>query len=266
MIKTKKEAKEKGYHTVEEWLRKDRVVIQINDGVSVKGSVYYDIDATERLISKLHKPGYKVREDAEPIKEKRAYHGYYFDLYRESDFIPIQKRKEIEPQPIDILAAIFTVNRASKRYRDAAESHYGNKQHGLARHSKELKNYLYCLKDKGIKYAYTNGLISCDGKQGGLYIYTGSGYIFHSPIYPRGIEVEAITAEDDIWVDAKPKTEKYRLKDAIYTLEQLDITGLNQLFYRETFEAPGKEYQPSQRWNGEDDWDDNEDWDNYDDF
>ena len=153
MIKTKKEAKKKGYYTVEEWLRKDRVVTHLNNGVNVKGSTYYDIDATERLISKLRKPGYKVRKDAEPIKEKRAYHGgYYFDLYRESDFIPIQKRKEIEPQPIDILAAIFTVNRASKRYRDAAESHIKQGKCPvflcLARHNDIGAGYwfFYCLR------------------------------------------------------------------------------------------------------------------------
>jgi tellurite resistance protein len=36
---------------------------------------------------------------------------------------------------VDLLAAIFAVNRSAKRYRDAAETHYRERMHGFARTS-----------------------------------------------------------------------------------------------------------------------------------
>jgi hypothetical protein len=260
-IKTKKEAKEKGLRTADEWLKQDRVVTRLN-GVTVKNSIYYDIEDTEQLISANNKPGFKVKDGAEPVKEKRAYNGgYCYGLYKESDFIPVQKRQKIEPQEIDILAAIFTVNRASKRYRDVALNHYNNNRHGLSKYSSSVKKQLYDLKDRGLKYAYYAGLISCVGKQGDLYLYTGQGYVYHSPLYPTNIDIVTLS-EDNISVQSKLKTEKYRLTDAIYTLQQLDTRSIDKYFGRKVYSK--SEYQVDMdychdNWDDED-WDD-EDWD-----
>ena len=58
-------------------------------------------------------------------------------------------------------------------------------------------------------------------QHGGLAVYRGDGYCFHSTLIPVGV---AIAAEDceRIFVEAKPKSVKEpKLRDAAYTLELL---------------------------------------------
>lgn len=270
MIKTKKEAKERGLRTAEEWLKKDRVVVDPANGFNVRDNIYYELVATEQLLSAKGKPGYKVKPGAEPIKQKKSYqNSFYFNLYKESDFIPIRKRTEQAPKQIDLLAAIFTVNRAAKRYRDAASSCYTHKIHGFARANKRKKEDLYLLKDKGIKVAYTAGLLACEGKQGSSYIYQGNGYCFHSYLKPKDLDLATIIeiSPEEVRVESKVKTEKYRLKDAIYTLDVLNTINIDQDFVLEKpdFFSKNKgskyEYSNYDRQNEEnhDNWDD--DWD-----
>lgn len=169
----------------------------------------------------------------EPDEVRRRYGGgeyYLFALARVeraekcSGFArDVAKRnapKEI--RPCDLLAAIFAVNRAAKRWRDTAQKHYQAGSHGLARTAREKKESLYELKDQGIAAAYTAGRINVVERHAGLILYRGEGYCFHSRLEP--MELDEIPEGDSapIEIEAKPKGAKEpRQIDAIAHLEAL---------------------------------------------
>jgi len=114
-------------------------------------------------------------------------------------------RRVQQPQVVDLLAAIFTVNRAAKRCRDAAQSLYQKSArgprrwrsspnlHGLAQARREQKETLYELKDCGIAVAF-NG--------------TATGQV----------------VDEFLKVESKPKGRgEMRLKDAMHTLQKLPV-------------------------------------------
>lgn len=150
-----------------------------------------------------------------------------WDVYGPWQVEPKKKRKELPPAEIDILLAIFTVNRATKRLRDAGQSLYLNKMHGLACSCKNKKTTLYDLKDKGICFALSKDMLEYAGMHGRYSLFTGAGYSFHSTLK---IEQGAATVEtggDPIHIPSKHKTRnEARLKDAVYTLENLPETKL----------------------------------------
>lgn len=221
MFKLKKNAREAGYLTEDEWLKKRRVVKrgEENNYILVKGCKFYQLGVTEAVLSK--KPGFKASPGSRPVRRYDSPYGYSYPVYRESDIVPVRQYNKVEPQLIDLLAAIFTVNRAAKRYRDAAISCYECDEYSLARANKRRKEYLYELKDRGIYQAYADKLVSLVGKHGDFYVYRGNGYVFHSLLRPWKIDDNLPTDDGDIYVARRDKTEKYRLKDAVYTLHQL---------------------------------------------
>lgn len=129
----------------------------------------------------------------------------------------------------NVLAAIFSVNRAAKRYRDAAIRLYKTARqrrsnHGLVKAAKNKKKQLYVLKEQGVIFAFRQSWIDFDGLHGNLAVYRGSGYCFHSPLRPRIAEpAEHSTSDESLFVESKPKgSGELRLKDAVATLEQLN--------------------------------------------
>ncbi len=134
-----------------------------------------------------------------------------------------QAKPQREPVRVDLLAAIFAVNRAAKRQRDAASKQYSHRQHGFARTASETKRHLYVLKDVGIAAAVLDGRLAYAGQHARLAVYRGSGYCFHSTLLPSG---QPQVHDDDsplIMREAKPREAKEALlRDAIFTLEQIE--------------------------------------------
>src|SRR5207244_1765791 len=98
------------------------------------------------------------------------------------------------------------------------------------RHAKEKKELLYMLKDRGIAAAYVAGRLQYLGKHGGLAIYRGEGYCFHSTLEPVGAATAEDTAatETRIFVEAKPRgATEPRLTDAVETLQSLQEPSLD---------------------------------------
>ncbi len=164
-----------------------------------------------------------------------------YSIYRESDTRPKRVANYREPVTVDLLAAIFAVNRAAKRYRDAASAQYWASNHGFARRAKITKTHLYELKDRGISAALQTGRIAYEGTHGGFALYRGEGYCYHSTLSPADavLPVEPLAAA--LRVEAKPRTAKEpRLKDAVATLEALPApVGMVAMPPRERFQERG---------------------------
>ena len=135
----------------------------------------------------------------------------------------VERRKRVpEILPCELLAAIFAVNRAAKRHRDAAKNYHNARLRGLATTAKNRKEYLYVLKDKGIAHAFQLGLISPIEIHGGLCLYRGKGYCFHSTLAPKTVDLPHAENDAPIAVEAHPQgSAEPRQQDAIAKLESL---------------------------------------------
>lgn len=118
--------------------------------------------------------GRALLPDAKPVACFNGLHGEY-DLYEEQATRPKRVARLLEAVPIDLLAAIFTVTRAAKRYRDAASGCYEVGLHAFARCNRERKEKLYALKDCGIAAATKAGRIATMATAGELTVYCGEG-------------------------------------------------------------------------------------------
>jgi hypothetical protein len=229
-IKTKKAAKQAGYSIYrpecDPWLPAEKPSI-------VKGVEFFKEKIPLYNRTEMSLKGLSLRSKATPVKYIRNRYITY-PVYRLEDFIQKRKVTKKEPVIVDILAAIFTINRTAKRYRDAASTCYKKEYHNFARMWKDKKNELYHLKNTGIAYAISNGLITFHSEHGGLILYTGNGYFFHSNLMPEGYTLSQNQDDENIFIEAKNKTKKEaRLKDAIYTLQMLtsisDLVGFKTL-------------------------------------
>lgn len=234
-LKTKKAARAAGYQTLDETLVGYRIPRLCEQPLIVKSTEFWAEDQLEEVLSITagRKRLLTLRRAAQPVAAKfsRRYR-FYFKVYRRSDFKAAVQRLPRAPVAVDLLKAIFTVNRSAKRYRDAASAHYSHRKHAFARAAKETKEALYELKDDGIATAYRLGRIAYVGLAGGLAVYRGEGYCFHSTLIPEGVELTEVDASDPIFVESKARTkDEPRLKDAVFTLEKLDpdFTGFDVL-------------------------------------
>lgn len=230
---TKNAARESGLKTFSEWMQRDyktnrAPLIPVRDAkpLVVKNEEFYSIYQCEDLysVTAAKQVGLKLRKDAEHMLiAHRLINGIAikYPMYRESDFEPTRKVRCIPTKEIDLLSAIYTVNKSTKRYRDAARNAYHNHLWGFASYHKEKKEYLYLLKDKGIAEAYRIDRLSLSHRHGLMAVYTGDGYCFHSWIMPKGISCEP-GEPGQVFIESSPKSRsEARLKDAIYTLEKL---------------------------------------------
>jgi hypothetical protein len=100
--------------------------------------------------------------------------------------------------------------------------HYESERHRSADNAKRKKNELYFLKARGIAAAYQNGRILPIQINGGLCLYQGEGYRFHSTLLPAGADVARNADDATVTIEAKPQGSKEPLqRDAIAVLERL---------------------------------------------
>ncbi len=159
-----------------------------------------------------------------------------YAVYRLDQTVLVQKRTQPRPlvayplTPENVLAAIFSINRSAKRFRDAAQSSYLQGMHGFAKMHRKRKEMLYALKDNGIVHAYRAGFVAADCLHGTLTVYRGGGYCFHSPLRPDDTTFES-NSDELVFIESKPrKVSEMRLRDAIATLEQFpsDLDGFSR--------------------------------------
>jgi len=147
-------------------------------------------------------------------------------FWRREQLVERKQRKivaeKIAATPENIAAAVFAVNRAAKRRRDAASNAYETQSHGFARlHSAEKKK-LYQMKDRGIAWLASEGHLLAEKIHGSLVVWAGLDYRFHSQLKPRGIEL-ARDADGVFRAEAKPaKASHMRIIDAKTLLAMLE--------------------------------------------
>jgi hypothetical protein len=210
------------------------------------------------------KRGFRVGRDAIPHARCSVYSmnlGHLiYDVYREDQVEP--KRRAAPPKQIDILAAVWVINRRAKRCRDLASTHYATGTHGLTAAVKQEKLELYRMKGQALHYLHSEGRLTIVGYHrfpGGNWaeVLHGSAYVFHRPC-PAQASGTAAEIEE---IEAKPRRSKEpRLKDARHTVEEY----LRDRPEVEVFEWPQKALILSTR-----EWEyreDNDSFSGYDDF
>lgn len=229
--------------------------------------------------------GRSVSNGAEPVGNRRTGYGYVADLYSEEQTRPKRRHRPGSPQSADnpetLLAAMFSVNRSAKRYRDAASSCYESAKlysgrwsrrsrsgcHALAQIHSRRKENLYRLKDAALVWAVRRGWLAPVAKHGCLTVYHGHGYCFHSLLVPSDWTPPDTDNTDagaeGVFVEQKPReATDMPLKDAVATLENLPTE--TDGFEREQFPAMPRQPQ-TRRWiydEWDDGWDDEDDeWD-----
>jgi hypothetical protein len=266
--RTKKAAREAGFVAERDLAKQGCREIPRRDAghIVIKGEVFYARADCERLLNKTDARRLKrlVPNGLEPV-EWRSWKYGYFGLWRESDLVPVAKRVTKRPVAIDLLAAVFSVNRSAKRYRNAASCCYASRTHGLAKAARIRKELLYRLKDQGIAEAIRQGRIQFVGRNGTLALYRGEGYCFHSRLLPPGQGDEHSDSDVPVFVEAKPKgTGEARLKDAVHTLEALRTPEGFTLLSLPRYERPIRfDLEPTWEEDGEgwdDDWDEEAEW------
>lgn len=196
------------------------------------------INQTEPVASKTEwaRQGRKISKNAKSVAIKTYYKQYRghikYEVFRKSE--TLQTRKKSEPTPGKnlglerILEAIFAINRAAKRRRDAASSNYEKGNHGFARYQSDEKDSLYTKKEKGILIAISLGLLKFNGLHGNMAVWNGGGYSFHSSLAPKGT---TFNEEQDYHIsEAHPKrTNELRLVDAKATIDALTAPTAEEL-------------------------------------
>lgn len=164
----------------------------------------------------------KLKVNAEPAGYKRA-HSKQWPVYTEDQTEPMRQVKQKPPQKVDVLAAVWTVNRYAKRMRDKAARCYSTRTYSFASDAKCRKEEAYKLKNQVLAHLLNDGVVQVQGYHrfgDDLYAYilAGSGYTFHQPC-PEPENPE--TAECREAIEAKPKSAaECKLKDAMYTIKE----------------------------------------------
>ncbi len=226
-MRTIKQAQQEGLRTEVQWMKSYRRCPKVGARSElIKGRAFFHKDETEELLSKAEgkRRGLKLKQNAEPVHQVyyRRAAGYY-DMYRASDFLPAERKKIHPPAAVDLLCAIFTVNRSAKRYRDTAKRLYGIGCHSLSRAASNKKKRLYVLKDAGIREAYRRGLLRPEAIHGGLAVYRGNGFCFHSTHVPVELREQLPVEADEVvfFRESVPRSStEAKLKDAEFTLSE----------------------------------------------
>ncbi|KIL99557.1 hypothetical protein CCC_04073 [Paramagnetospirillum magnetotacticum MS-1] len=174
--------------------------------------------------------GYEPIPDAIPAKSKWCWSGWG-DWWSANQVRPSGRRRrppvvpvEVEATPENIAKAIFAVNRAAKRRRDAASATYRRKMYGIAREHAFVKRDYYDLKDRGVALLARIGMAEASDLHGGLWVWKVANYRFHSTLSPKGLTIpEAAADQEEFFAEAKPvERGEMRLADAVALLKKLD--------------------------------------------
>lgn len=194
--------------------------------ITVKGKRLARNPETAKSESAWSREAFRVREGEQPhAVVRRQVAG------RETKTYPVYRRDQVEPKrrftpkapvAIDVLAAVWTVNRRTKRLREAAKKHYRRRNHGFAGRSKDEKLELYRLKGQALHYLLAEQRLTVtayhrfpDGNW--AEVLTGEGYTFHRPCADPGREPD----NDIDTIEARPRGRREpRLKDAVHTLRE----------------------------------------------
>lgn len=208
--------------------------------------------------------GRNIKAGSEP---KAHVNGAYvvYGVYSEDQTEPRRRVTVREAEQIDLLAAVWVINRHAKRCRDAARHAYDIDNHGRASGFSARKAKMYDLKSQVLHYLVTEGRLMIGGfhKFGSLWaeVLHGEEYTYHRPCPPPETDIDAKLLDD---VEAKPRGAKEpRLKDALHTIEVY-------LADKEKVEVYQWPRRIRARWHDEewddDDFDEDEEWDDGDDF
>jgi hypothetical protein len=217
MFETIRAAKEAGFRQRKEWEYG-------GEEITVKGRLLVRDPEAALSRTEWSRQGFRVCRDAEPHAHRFAYferggHRHY-PVYREDQVIPKREVSRTEPVRIDVLAAVWVLNRRAKRCRDLAQAYYQRRAHGFARAAKNEKLELYRLKGQALHHLLAEGRLAVAGHHrfaGGHWaeVLRGEGYTFHRPC-PAKSDAAAVELGE---IEAKPRGSKEpRLKDARHTV------------------------------------------------
>jgi hypothetical protein len=219
VFKTIKEALQTGFRQRKDWEYG-------GEEITVKGRLLVRNPKGALSQTEWSKRGYRVRNDAKPHSQRSFYsteRGHLtYDVYREDQVEPKRRVTPMPPKGIDILAAVWVINRRAKRCRELASSHYKSHTHDFAATAKEEKLELYRLKGQALHYLFAEGRLAIVGYHrfrgdNWAEVLAGGGYDFHRPC-PAQV---ANTSKAIDQIEAKPRGSKEpRLKDARYTVEE----------------------------------------------
>lgn len=118
------------------------------------------------------------------------------------------QRTQDSVRNLDVLAALFTLNRRAKRCRDSAQKYYLAGMHGLASTMRKEKERIYRLKGQALHYLIEEGRLGISGFHrfdGGNWseLLVGDGYSFHRPCPAQSGDVQVRDG-----IEAKPKGAK----------------------------------------------------------
>ena len=229
-MRTIRQAEQEGLRTESQWITSNRRCPKVQaQGELIKGRMFFASDDTEPVFSRSEgcRNGLKLIPDAQPVQRVYNRRRSSYFVYRASNFLPVKRKKMRPPTSIDLLWAIFTVNRSAKRYRDAAKRLYNLDRHSLSRIARNKKKRLYVLKDAGIREAFRRGLLRPEAIHSGRAVYRGGGYYFHSSQVPLELK-DKLPNEADAEVFFRESVQKSsaeaKLKDAEFTLSQCNGT------------------------------------------
>lgn len=189
----------------------------------------FPISAVSRLQAngEWEREGKTVKKGEKPLATRSQY-GKQIYLFADWQIRPKRTYKTQSPQLVDLLTAIFTVNRAAKRFRDSASKLWRQDLHALCQIAKQKKIELYKLKNRGIIKALSLGLLSPCAITADLMLeLRGGDFCFHfdwvnfPDVLSRDL-IDVLPKIKSIAVESKPKGKtEAKLKDAIFTLEQI---------------------------------------------
>jgi hypothetical protein len=170
-------------------------------------------------------------------EQPRAYknRGYgCMHLFDEDQVRPLKKAGVPKPAytweeytAVDVARAAFAVNRSAKRHRDAAQSTYRSQLHGFAGQHRARKETAYQLKDRAIAWLAVSGYLSPVALHGGLVLYRGQGFCFHSTLKLREWTPETEDTVPFLKEACPRESGEMRIRDAVALLEKIpDLTSL----------------------------------------
>ena len=198
------------------------------------------------------------------------------------------KAKSPTSKTVDILAALWAINRHAKRCKNAARAHYRHGLHGFAGYIRDTKEKLYSLKGQALEHLVREGRLKRTGHHTFGHgtevlwgeILTGEGYTFHRPCFPpknsstpeaRPMESANSNSEHQFEnnavehlgeIEARPRTCKEpRLKDAERTVREFLSTrphfcSLNWEDIRRAEESEREYLENAEVNDGDFDWED----------
>jgi hypothetical protein len=217
MFETIKAANEAGFRERKKWEYG-------GEEITVKGRLLVRNPREAISKSAWSKQGFCVPRDAEPHSDRFAYFegggNRHYPVYREDQVAPKRQVSPTPPVQIDVLAAVWVINRRAKRCRDLAQAYYRRRAHGFAGAAKDEKLQLYRLQGQALHYLLAEGRLAVAGHHrfpGGHWaeVLRGEGYTFHRPCP----EMSDATVVELDGIEAKPRGNKEpRLKDARHTV------------------------------------------------